>query len=73
MFKRIYNFVLLFKEYAVLSLLLVISLTLMALNDNTQIRHIRGVATVAFGAVQEQHSVTGSKELFGTARTALPC
>jgi rod shape-determining protein MreC len=54
MFKRIYNFVLLFKEYAVLSLLLVVSLVLMALNDNTQIRHIRGVATVAFGIVQDQ-------------------
>lgn len=54
MFKRIYNFVLLFKEYAVLSFLLVVSLVLMALNDNTQIRHIRGVATVAFGIVQDQ-------------------
>ena len=31
MFKRIYNFVLLFKEYAVFSILLVLSLVLMAL------------------------------------------
>ena len=54
MFKRIYNFVLLFKEYAVLSSLLIISLILMALGDNTQIRHIRAVGTVAFGEVQEQ-------------------
>ena len=54
MFKRLYNFVLLFKEYAVFSLLLVVSLVLMALNDNTQIRHIRGVATVVFGVVQDQ-------------------
>jgi rod shape-determining protein MreC len=54
MFKRLYNFVLLFKEYAVFSLLLVASLVLMALNDNTQIRHIRGVATVVFGVVQDQ-------------------
>jgi rod shape-determining protein MreC len=54
MFKRIYNFVLLFKEYAVFSLLLVLSLFLMALNDNTQVRHIRGVATVVFGVVQDQ-------------------
>jgi rod shape-determining protein MreC len=54
MFKRIYNFVLLFKEYAVFSLLLVVSLVLMALNDNTQIRHVRGVATVAFGIAQNQ-------------------
>ena len=54
MFKRIYNFVLIFKEYAVVSLLLVVSLVLMALNDNTQIRHIRGLATVVFGVVQDQ-------------------
>jgi rod shape-determining protein MreC len=54
MFKRLYNFVLLFKEYAVFSILLVLSLVLMALNDNTQIRHIRGVATVVFGVVQDQ-------------------
>ncbi len=54
MFKRIYDFILLFKEYAVLSLLLILSLILMALNDNTQVRHIRGVATVVLGLVQEQ-------------------
>ncbi len=56
MFKRLYNLALIFKEYAVLSLLLVVSLTLMALGDNTQIRHIRSVATVAFGVAQEQFS-----------------
>lgn len=54
MIRRIYNLILLFKEYAVLSILLVASLVLMALNDNTQIRHIRGVATVVFGVVQDQ-------------------
>jgi rod shape-determining protein MreC len=53
MFKRIYDFVLVFKEYVVLSLLLVVSLVLMALNDNAQIHHIRGVATIVFGVVQE--------------------
>jgi len=56
MFKRIYNLALVFKEYTVLSALLVVSLILMALGDNTQLRHIRGVATVAFGVVQEQLS-----------------
>ncbi len=56
MFKRLYNLALIFKEYAVLSLLLVVSLVLMALGDNSQIRHIRSVATVAFGVVQEQLS-----------------
>jgi rod shape-determining protein MreC len=56
MFKRIYNLALVFREYTVLSVLLVVSLILMALGDNTQLRHIRGVATVAFGVVQEQLS-----------------
>lgn len=56
MFKRLYNLALIFREYAVLSLLLVVSLILMALGDNTQIRHIRSVATVAFGIVQEELS-----------------
>lgn len=56
MFKRLYNIALVFKEYAVLAALLVVSLILMALGDNTQIRHIRSVATVAFGVFQEQIS-----------------
>jgi rod shape-determining protein MreC len=56
MLKRIYDFVILFKEYAVLSVLLVLSLILMALGDNTQIRHIRSVATVVYGVVQNQLS-----------------
>jgi rod shape-determining protein MreC len=54
MFKRIYDIILLFKEYAVLTGLLVLSLVFMALTDNVQIKHIRGVATVALGLVQEQ-------------------
>jgi rod shape-determining protein MreC len=54
MFKRIYDVILLFKEYAVLAGLLIASLVLMALTDNVQIKHIRGLATVALGVVQEQ-------------------
>ncbi len=54
MFKRVYDVILLFKEYAVLTGLLIVSLVLMALTDNVQIKHIRGVATVALGIVQEQ-------------------
>jgi rod shape-determining protein MreC len=56
MLKRIYDFILLFKEYAVLSGLLVLSLILMAFGDNVQIRHIRSVATVIYGVVQDQIS-----------------
>jgi rod shape-determining protein MreC len=56
MFKRLYNIALIFKEYTVLAALLIMSLFLMALGDNTQVRHIRSVATVAFGVIQEQIS-----------------
>jgi rod shape-determining protein MreC len=56
MLKRIYDLILLFKEYAVLSGLLVLSLILMAFGDNVQIRHIRSVATVIYGVVQDQIS-----------------
>lgn len=56
MLKSVYDFIILFKEYAVLSALLVISLILMALGDNTQIRHIRSVVTVVYGVVQNQLS-----------------
>jgi rod shape-determining protein MreC len=56
MLKRVYDFIILFKEYAVLSALLMISLILMALGDNTQIRHIRSVVTVVYGVVQDQLS-----------------
>jgi rod shape-determining protein MreC len=57
MFQRIYDFVLLFREYVVLSGLLLISLTLLAFNDNVQMRHMRAFTTVAFGLVQEQLSI----------------
>jgi rod shape-determining protein MreC len=56
MFKRLYNIALIFKEYAVLAALLIVSLVLMALGDNAQIRHIRSIATVSFGIIQEQIS-----------------
>ncbi len=54
MLKRVYDFIVLFKEYAVLSALLIVSLILMALGDNTQIRHIRSIATIVYGVVQNQ-------------------
>ncbi|MBI3111745.1 MAG: rod shape-determining protein MreC [Ignavibacteriales bacterium] len=57
MFQRIYNFILIFREYVVLSGLLLVSLTLLAFNDNTQMRHIRGITTVAFGLVQERLAI----------------
>lgn len=56
MLQRFYNFVLLFKEYVLLSGLIVLSLIFLALNDNPQVKRIRALATVAVGIVQEQLS-----------------
>lgn len=57
MFQRLYNLILLFREYVVLAGLLLVSLTLLAFNDNTQMRHLRALTTVMFGVVQEQLAV----------------
>lgn len=54
MFQRFYDLLIVFKEYAILSALLIVSLVLLALNDNTQINHIRGITTVMLGLAQER-------------------
>ncbi|MFH0992035.1 MAG: rod shape-determining protein MreC [bacterium] len=54
MFQRLYNYILLFKEYAILAGLILLSLLLLVFNDNLQVRHIRSVTTIAFGVVQNQ-------------------
>ena len=56
MFQRLYDILYEFKEYVILSVLIVVSLVLMAMNDNSQIKQIRSIATVVFGGVQEQLS-----------------
>lgn len=56
MLQRLYNFLLLFKEYVLLSTLIVLSLILLALNDNVQIKHLRALMTIGVGYVQEQLS-----------------
>jgi len=53
MLDKIYNLVFAFKSYLILTVLVIISLVLMALNDNSQIRYIRSVITTAFGIIQE--------------------
>lgn len=53
MLKRLYDIVLLFKEYFLLGLFLVISITLLALNDTRQIRTIRSYTVVSIGVLQE--------------------
>lgn len=56
MLERLYYLLLLFKEYLILAGLIVLSLILLVLNDNPQIRRLRTVATVSLGVVQERLS-----------------
>lgn len=51
--RRLYEFVFLFKEYLVVGVLLAVSVTLLALNDDSQIRTIRSVAVVSVGTLQD--------------------
>ena len=53
MIQRLYEFVFLFKEYLVAGVLLAVSVTLLALNDDSQIRTIRTVAVVSVGTLQD--------------------
>lgn len=56
MLERLYNLILFFKEYAVLTAFLILSFVLMALNDNAQIKQMRTIATVGLGVLQQQLS-----------------
>ncbi len=51
--RRLYEFVFLFKEYLVVGVLLAVSVTLLALNDDSQIRTIRSAAVVSVGTLQD--------------------
>jgi rod shape-determining protein MreC len=51
--RRLYEFVFLFKEYLVVGVLLAVSVALLALNDDSQIRSIRSVAIVSVGMLQD--------------------
>ena len=53
MVRRIYEFAYLFKEYFVLAFFLVVSITLLALNDTPQIVMIRSITVVSTGVLQE--------------------
>jgi rod shape-determining protein MreC len=53
MLRRLYDFIFLFKEYFVFAVLLGISVLLLALNDNVQIRTIRSMTVVTVSALQE--------------------
>lgn len=51
--RRLYEFLFLFKEYLVVGVLLAVSVALLALNDDSQIRTIRSVAIVSVGTLQD--------------------
>lgn len=53
MFERLYNLLLLFKEYLILSALVVVSLIFLSLNDNAQIKRIRTFSAVILGTAQQ--------------------
>jgi rod shape-determining protein MreC len=54
MIQRLYDMLFQFKEYAVLSLFIAVSLVLLAINDNPQVKRLRAIATVSFGLLQQQ-------------------
>jgi len=56
MIQRLYDLLYEFREYAVLCTLIVFSLVLMSLNDNSQVKRIRSISTVIFGTIQSQLS-----------------
>ena len=56
MLERLYHLLLLFKEYLIFAGLLVLSLLMLVMNDNAQVRRLRTIATVSLGVVQEQFS-----------------
>ena len=51
--RRLYELVFLFKEYLVAGVLLAVSVALLALNDDSQIRTIRSIAVVSVGTLQD--------------------
>ncbi|RPI06918.1 MAG: rod shape-determining protein MreC [Ignavibacteriae bacterium] len=56
MLQRFYDILYEFREYVIFSAFMVVSIVLMAFNDNPQIKQIRTVSTVIFGGLQEQLS-----------------
>ncbi len=54
MFERLYTLFMEFREYVLLSSLVILSFILLSLNDKPQIRQIRAILTVSLGVVQEQ-------------------
>src|SRR3989304_3217292 len=66
MLQRIYDILFALKEYVILSFLIIVSLVLLTLNDNAQVKSIRSIATVVLGVGQDQLSFISS--YFGLRR-----
>ena len=66
MIQRIYDILFALKEYVILSFLIIISLVLLTLNDNAQVKSVRSLATVVLGVGQDQLSFISS--YFGLKR-----
>jgi rod shape-determining protein MreC len=56
MLQRLYDILYEFRAYVILSSLVILSLTLMMINDNSQIKQIRALSTIVFGVMQERLS-----------------
>jgi rod shape-determining protein MreC len=56
MFQRFYQYLFLFREYVILVVLITISIALLILNDNAQIRFIRSLTVGTIGAIQHTFS-----------------
>jgi rod shape-determining protein MreC len=56
MIQRLYQYFFLFKEYVLLVLLVSLSLALLVINDNTQIRQIRSLTVGTIGVIQKTFS-----------------
>ena len=53
MYKRLFEFIQLFREYFLLALFLAASIALLAFNENQQIRAIRSVVVASVGTLQD--------------------
>lgn len=53
MLQRLYQYLILFKEYVVFTLLVSLSIAFLVMNDNTQVRYIRSLTVGMLGMVQE--------------------
>lgn len=56
MIQRLYQYFFLFKEYVLVVVLVSISLALLVINDNTQIRQIRSLTVGSLGVIQQTFS-----------------